>query len=380
MLVKTAQVRGTDTKMVIADLHAQLPDQYEALVIFASSSFDLPSLVSGVRRGVRSKILVGCSSAGEFAQHADSNRAISAMAIGGDDLFVEAGVVTGISADRAGAGRRLATAIGSPLIQEQPNKVALVLADALAGYTETLVSALLAGVGPTWRVFGGGAGDDAQFNKTYVFHDDRVYPDAAVALAIGSEKPIGLSARHEWECASKRMRVTSAEGILLKELDGAPALEAVEAYARQTRQHFDRASPVDFFLHNVLGIQTPSGYKLRVPLAIEPKGVLRCASDVPEGALLCFMRPPLSSSAAAESAAADALTQLGEHRAEGALLFDCAATRLRLGIGFADELNRFAEVLKAPYAGCNTYGQIAPSATGTGVFHNCTAVVCVFPK
>jgi hypothetical protein len=33
-----------------------------------------------------------------------------------------------------------------------------------------------------------------------------------------------------------------------------------------------------------------------------------------------------------------------------------------------------------PYAGCNTYGQIARAEGQFGGFHNCTAVVCVLPE
>jgi hypothetical protein len=33
-----------------------------------------------------------------------------------------------------------------------------------------------------------------------------------------------------------------------------------------------------------------------------------------------------------------------------------------------------------PYAGCNTFGQIARAEGQFSGFHNCTAVVCVIPE
>jgi hypothetical protein len=84
---------------------------------------------------------------------------------------------------------------------------------------------------------------------------------------------------------------------------------------------------------------------------------------------------------AAREAARAALEGLegGEHA--GSLLFDCAATRLRLGREFDDELKAVGEALGSDnFAGCNTYGQIARSTGQFSGFHNCTAVVCAIPR
>lgn len=380
MNVKTAHTRAPDAAKAVAELRAQLPGKVKALIVFASPSYDLAGLFSGLKRSIGADFLIGCSSAGEFSEGGFAERAVSAMAISGPDLVVQAAHAAAISANRDAAGTRLAELIATPDILEQPHKVALVLADALSGYTEVLVAAMQRSVGPTWRFFGGGAGDDARFQKTFVVFGDHVHEDAAVALAIGSSKPIGLSFRHDWVPSGSLMRATSSQGVVLKTLDGAPAVEAVEAFARQTQQKFDSASPVGFFLHNVIGVKTPGGFKLRVPLAVGADGSLQCASDVPEGSIVSFMRPPLTAGAAAQAAALEALGQLEGNPPEAALLFDCAATRLRLGTGFSAELKLFGEVLQAPYAGCNTYGQIAPGSNSLADFHNCTAVVCVFPK
>ena len=64
-----------------------------------------------------------------------------------------------------------------------------------------------------------------------------------------------------------------------------------------------------------------------------------------------------------------------------ALVFDCVATRLRLGQEFGAELAAVQRELgDTPLAGCNTYGQIAQSEGQFNGFHNCTAVVCTIPR
>jgi hypothetical protein len=64
-----------------------------------------------------------------------------------------------------------------------------------------------------------------------------------------------------------------------------------------------------------------------------------------------------------------------------ALFFDCVATRLRMDERFQDELAGLKGRLgSVPLTGCNTHGQIARAEGQFEGFHNCTAVVCVFPE
>jgi hypothetical protein len=76
-----------------------------------------------------------------------------------------------------------------------------------------------------------------------------------------------------------------------------------------------------------------------------------------------------------------ALAQLHGRRPGAALFFDCVATRLRTGRDFGLELGTIQKALgPAPFAGCNTYGQIARADGQFSGFHNCTAVICVLPE
>jgi hypothetical protein len=131
----------------------------------------------------------------------------------------------------------------------------------------------------------------------------------------------------------------------------------------------------------VLGIQGPQGYRLRVPLAVQEDGSVLCAADVPEGSVVHVMKTSNESALQAARAATNAALQALEgNRPGAAIVFDCVATRLRLGRVFEDELAACARLLEpAGFVGCNTYGQIARSEGQFGGFHNCTAVVCVLP-
>jgi hypothetical protein len=259
----------------------------------------------------------------------------------------------------------------------------LVLVDALAGHAEEFVTALTVETAGSYRFFGGGAGDDARFQKTYVFCGTEVYEDAAVALEIVSKKPIGVGARHGWTPASRPLRVTEAEASRVVSLNAAPAVQAFEDHAESTSQHFDQADPIPFFLHNIVGVDTGSGHKLRVPLGVADGGGIVCAAEIPAGATTHIMSTAGASAAeAAAEATRDAVRQVTSqgHRPKAALFFDCVATRLRLGKSFDQELDAVAaELGGAPFAGFNSYGQIVRADGQFSGFHNCTAVVCVLP-
>lgn len=122
-------------------------------------------------------------------------------------------------------------------------------------------------------------------------------------------------------------------------------------------------------------------HRLRVPLAVDEEGAVVCAAEVPVGSVVRIMKTSTASAvSAAKQAANAALDALGGPPA-AALFFDCVATRLRMGDEFGLELSslqeRFSEV---PLTGCNTHGQIARAEGQFSGFHNCTAVVCVFPE
>jgi hypothetical protein len=359
---------------VRSGLNGESPD---ALIVFASSKHDYGKLLQGIDRTCRPKAMIGCSSAGEFTNDAYNEGAASVVAIKSSDLRFNPVLGRGLRGDRAKAARNVVDNLQGAHSHEFAYRAALVLTDALAGNADDFVERLTTLTAGKYQLFGGGAGDDANFTRTHVFFGTEAVPDAAVALEILSNKPIGIGVRHGWQPGSDRMRVTEADGMRLASIDNAPAADVFDEFARKTRQTFNRADPIPFFLHNVIGIDTPAGYRLRVPLAVNADGSIQCAADVPTGAMIHIMTPKAGSALAATETA---LEQLKGHKPSTALFFDCVATRLRMGRDFGFELEAVKKALNGSgYAGCNTYGQIARSDGQFSGFHNCTAVVAVLP-
>ena len=376
---KKSGAAGTD---LAAQIGAAFGDRTpDAIILFASPVHDFPALLSALASEREPKAMIGCSSAGEFVSGASGTGLACAVAMISREISFRASVATGLAANRSASAATLLEAFQGDDQPEFRHRSALVLSDALAGFTDELIESLTMLTGGTYQFFGGGAGDDAQFLRTDVFCGTTVYRDAVVALEILSHKPEGLGVRHGWAPASAAMRVTEVEGLRLVSLNGAPAVEAFDAHARATGQRFDRRDPLPYFLHNVIGIQSAGDYKLRVPLAVHDDGSISCAADIPAGATVSIMRSTATSAAeAATGAAEDALGQLGGATPSVALFFDCVATRLRLGDAFALELDALKHALgDGQFIGCTTLGQIARRERQFSGFHNCTAVVCVIP-
>lgn len=259
-------------------------------------------------------------------------------------------------------------------------KTGLVLADALSGYTDEIIDRLTEFTAGTYQFFGGGAGNNANFKKTSVFFNEEVLDDAVVILEILSNKPLGLGISHGWHEEEELFRVTESQGLTVKSLNAMPALEVFQDHAQKTGQYLDPNNPIPFFLHNILGIKTENGFKLRVPLAVNDDGSLVCASDIPMGSLVSVMTTrPTDSINAAESAMKTAIVLLKGNKPEAGLFFDCVATRLRLGKDFDSEIEKVTITFPGKkIVGCNTHGQIARMEGQFSGFHNCTAVVCMY--
>lgn len=355
----------------------------DVAIVFASAKYDYARLLHRLDEGCKPKLLVGCSSAGEFTSGQHGDGGATALALCSDTIKFAASVGRSLSRDYRQAAENVIAGFEGVAATDHLWRTALVFADPLSGYGEELIQHLTLLTDGRYQFVGGGAGDDGKFQKTHVFFGREALPDAVVALEMLSQKPIAIGAAHGWKPSGKPMRVTDARGLELVSLNAMPAADIYEDYAVTAQTRFDRESPLPFFLHHVLGVNDGSGVpRLRVPLAVNAGGAIQCAAEVPQGTTVNIMQASVkSASEAAQRATHAALAQLAGAKPSVALFFDCVATRLRMGKEFGVELDALRAALPdIPFIGFNTYGQIVRGEGQFNGFHNCTAVVCVIPE
>ena len=372
---------GEELGKVVNDaLGGEPPD---VAIVFASSiyAYAYEDLLKSIDATCHPRIMVGCSSAGEFAGRRSGTQSASILAIRSSEMQFRAVVGHGLMTNPKQAAQDCVTGLAGMQGVDYPYRTALVLTDALAGYVDELIDYINIESGGSYQLFGGGAGDDAKFSATHVFHGTRALHDTVAMLEILSRRPVGIGAAHGWEAKGDRLRVTHAERNRVYSLNALPLNEVFAEYAAETGQKFDPTDPLPFFLNNVVGIEESDGYKLRVPLNLHDDGSVSFAAEIHQGALARLMGATTGSTCDAASIAAQAAkNSLNGSDIGCALVFDCAATRLRLGQKFDDELNAIEMTLGTDnYVGCNTYGQIVRVHGQFSGFHNCTAVVCIFP-
>lgn len=375
-----SKAAGTQLGRAIREgLHGQAP---HAVIVFASAQHDYGAMLRALAEHSGTDVIAGSSSAGEFSHQMRGEGYVSALALRSDQMSFSVGIGRNLSADPAAAADAVVASFRGLSGRSMPYRAALVITDALAGHSDAVVEHLTMRTGGNYSFVGGGAGDDGRFQKTHVFAGTEAATNAVVALEMQSMRAIGIGVSHGWIPGSAGYRVTESDGMRLVSLNGEPAFDAFEAYAAATNQSFDRQDPLPFFLHNIIGIASNGEHRLRVPLGVHADGSIACAAAVPTGSIVHIMKTTQESAVhAAEQATRAALEALGNQRPSAALVFDCVATRLRLGKAFGQELDACAALLQpASFVGCNTYGQIARAEGQFGGFHNCTAVVCAFPR
>jgi hypothetical protein len=353
----------------------------DIIILFAAPQYNHNALLRALKQSSRANLIIGCSSAGEFTSYVQGTGLACAIALYSSEMSFSIGLGRNLSKDCTAAARSIVTTFQHSSPWNYQYHTILLLADALGDCVESIVQKLTLLTGGIYEIFGGGAGDNAQFSYTPVFYNTEAVTDAVVTLEIHSHKPFGIGVQHGWRPASPPMQITQVKGMDLIKLDDKPAIEAFRTHAKNSGQVFDEEKPLPFFLHNSLGIEG-AGYHLHVPIAINSDGSLHCATEIPTSGTIVIMNTDSTSPiAAARDATNEALRKLYGCKPAVGLFFDCVATRIKLGTGFGCELAVVQNILGGvPFAGCNTHGQIARYHGQFSSFHNCTAVVCLIPE
>ena len=362
----------------LAAAEAILHADPKLLVVFCSSSHDLPALLEEIRGRSGEAALVGCSTAGEITTAGPRTDSVVIAAFGGEGFAVDTAVATDASRDLRAAGALASRCL--PERDDLPHKVLLVLTDGLAGDQQEVLRGAHSVLGAAVPLVGGCAGDDLQMTRTHQLYDDQVLTDSVVAAGIASTAPFGIGVRHGWRRVGEPMLVTSSGGNRVHTLDDRPALDVyLEHLGVTEHDNWSQERLAEFALTHPLGLGRPNDEDLArfISGADLCEGSLSCIAEIPQGALVWIMAGDARSVLEAAAAAGrDSLIALDGAAPLGLVAFDCIARRDVL----KDE-DRRAEIDRltssapgVPVAGFYTYGEIARTR-GVRGFHNQTLVV-----
>ncbi len=365
------------------------PDSRPGLVIvFASPHYNHKDVLKGIRSVTGDAPLLGCSSAGEFTEHGALSQSVVVVAISSDSMRFTIGCGRHLSQDLSRAvGEAVADFRGaSPesLKAGLAHRTILFFVDGLGGGGEALINEITVQTALQYELVGGAAGDDVKFEKTPVFYQDEVVTGAFVCAEILSTAPLGIGISHGWNPIGPKMRVTRSQGLIVKEINGRPALDIYKDFARENGIVLEGEAVVPFLMDHIIGWLYQEGdQKLRVTLRPLDDGAVLCASEVPEGSLISLMKATDQSVIETSGQASRlALGRLDGNPPAGMIAFECVSQRLRIGeAGVGQQLMRVKNIVGAvPLAGCHGYGQLARTRGAFTGLMSASALVCLFPQ
>ena len=359
--VRSAWSTVADAVPAAADLAEQFRGlDARVIVFFASPQHDGVALSGALRLRFPEAQVVGCSTAGEFTEHAFSVGGVSALALTGEKVlkcavaFVKGGGASLPQAREAvsNAAAEVARGLGTPLRELDPKRhVGVILHDGLHGEEERINEAL-GDAAPLLTFVGASAGDNLAFQKTELFINGSARSDGALLLLMELAVPFVVSKTASFVSRAGPFRVTraNAEQRIIYALDGVPI---TDFYVKATGLPVESIDAT-VFRTAPLGLMFDGVPFIRSPQTFLPDGGLRFFCGVREGMEVNLMQ---STDLLKDTRASfeEAKAALGG-TVRGGLAFNCILRRLDLD-AFGTHEAFLASFEKTPLAGFHTYGE-----------------------
>jgi methyl-accepting chemotaxis protein len=390
----TALAQGKDSCQVGQKIAREAKRKLAAKPVFAllytSAQYDLKKLLRAVREELDNIPLIGCTTGGEITEEKVANNSVALALFSQSDHFqFHVAMDVGLHDDPVGCIQKVVNKLPKQP-KDFPYRSAILLHDGLAGRGEEAVLSAAAILGPEIGFVGGSAGDDLAFKKTFVFCNDDITSDSVAICVIDSKFPPAISVKHGHKPLTCNLVVTKAVENVLYEVDNKPAWdvwkEMLREPARSLGIHVDKLNDPSeigtFLLRYELGLDTGSGYKVRIPLSKNDDGSLNFGCTIPEGAKFCIMESPKQDQIeSAREAARQVFAQMKGKKIAAALIFDCVCRAIILGDEFAEAVELIKKTIgeNVPLIGFETYGEICRQKGKGSGFHNTTTVMMLLP-
>jgi hypothetical protein len=356
----------------------ELDDERTLVVAFAAPQFadDPEPLQQLVRRFGRSHVLA-CSTSGEIlgARLHDATVTVAAMRFAHTRLRHVALPIA--QATSYATGQLVAEQLGDDEL-----RAVFVLADGLDVNGSELVRGLNSALPPHVVVTGGLAGDGDRFQRTWVL--DRGRPARGVVSAVGlygERLQVGHGSRGGWDAFGPERLITRADGNVLYELDGKPALEVYEQYLGERAAGLPATALL--FPLTLRSPACPDKTIVRTVLAVdERRQSMTFAGDLPVGHLARFMRANFDRLVEGASEAARLTNVATLEPPVLAIAVSCVGRRLVLGERAEEEIEASLAALPqgCQQVGYYSYGELSPFASGQCDLHNQTMTLTTFAE
>jgi hypothetical protein len=351
----------------------------DLVILLTTAEYDIERLYQAAAAEAAPAGIFGCTTTGGFTHAEQVPSGCVAALLPADESSFGVSHVEWDATDIAGSARRAAEQARERAGDRHPHSVLLLLTDGMTPDQREVARGAYEVTTALIPFVGGVAADNLTWTRTHTFGDGRVLTNGIVAVWINSATPIGVSVDHGWRPAGKPMLVTRAEGTVVHELDGTPALDAYLLEQGGTLAPTD----AEFFLKvmgSPVGLCNARGrYDVRQLHAYLPEGGgINLNIGVSEQSILQVMSTDDEALIeGARRAAREAVGQLAG-KARLVLVFSCGSRVPLLGERVNDEVVAISSELDgAPVCGFFTYGEFARTTGSSGVHNSSVAVLAL---
>jgi len=374
MQTRQAQVRSMRSlDQALAPLAAIAPQL--ALVFASCEMLTAPEFGAALKRCLPGARCIGCSTAGEISREGVENDSAVVTAVRFDhpDFRVAAVPHPGMAASME-SGRALAALLDGPGLH-----ALMVFGQGVAINGSALVEGLSSSLDKGVSITGGLAGDNGAFKRTFTMLDGVASCEQIVGIGFyGDHLELSHGCFGGWEPFGAARKVTRADGNILYEIDGQPALDLYERYLGE----YARDLPASGLLYpfEMLDSRQSNVGLIRTILGLDEKArSLTLAGDVDANGYLRLMQASTDALVEGARRAATAAHRVDRPDSQGlAVLVSCVGRKLVMGARVDEEVEAVAEVYGAgtAIAGYYSNGEISPLFESTQCqLHNQTMTV-----
>lgn len=323
--------------------------------------------------------IIACSSSGEILEGQVYDNSLTVTAITFEQISVE---VYSENIDDFSDEEQAGAFIASQLNHDKLKHV-LVFADGQKVNGSALVNGIEQVLPSSVAITGGLAADGANFEKTWLWHNDKTESGMLVVCGLyGDNLHVGYSHFGGWTAFGPDRLITKSKGNTLYELDGESALQLYKRYLDSYAKDLPSSALLfPLFIHP----ENEMDGVVRTVLNIdETENSMIFAGDIQEGsyAQLMFANQDRLVDGA-EIAAKNALMNFTGTQPSLALLVSCVGRRLALNQRVEEELDVVNDIFGNNVLNCGfySYGEISPLIYKNAcALHNQTVTITLFSE
>lgn len=357
-----------------------IPFAPQVFFLFASPTFPAtPEFVKRLNEKFKNTISIGCSTAGEIMGNEVLDSTITLTAVKFDKTTLRTTDIdlTTYDLDCFAAGNE----ISEKLIDKDLRHI-FILSDGLNVNGAELVKGLHSKIDKSISITGGLAGDGANFENTFVIHNDNVQSKKIVALGLyGPDLKIGFGSKGGWDSFGIERLVTKSHNNVLYELDGQPALELYKSFLGDKAKDLPSSGLLFPLSMRDENNKIPV---VRTILSVdEAENSLTFAGNIPQGSYVRLMKANIDRIIDGAGQSALVTKDKTEYQHQLAFLISCVGRRLVMKQLVEEEVEAVNEVLGdgVHTTGFYSYGEIAPfDKFSPCSLHNQTMTITTFSE